>query len=112
MAMLRPVSTFILAACIKDAPYLMSARTLARSRIVLIPSSRPARGVSQGPGLRRVDCINELAACYRGVVRHNKNLKLRNSRERIAAYVLRKSGRPGQLHSCRSRSGSSPPTSG
>jgi CRP/FNR family transcriptional regulator, transcriptional activator FtrB len=89
MAMLRPVSTFILAACIKDAPYLMSARTLERSRIVLIPSV-DLRGVFRKDSNFAVSCINELAACYRGVVRHNKNLKLRNSRERIAAYVLRK----------------------
>ena len=38
MATVRPVSTFILAATVKDAPYLMSARTLEKSRIALIPS--------------------------------------------------------------------------
>ena len=38
LATVEPVSTFILAATIKDAPYLMSARTLEKSRIVLIPS--------------------------------------------------------------------------
>ena len=38
MATVRPISTFILAATIKDAPYLMSARTLEKSRIALIPS--------------------------------------------------------------------------
>jgi CRP/FNR family transcriptional regulator, transcriptional activator FtrB len=91
MAMLAPVSTFILAACIKDAPYLMSARTLERSRIVLIPAV-DLRGVFRKDPEFAVSVINDLAACYRGVVRHNKNLKLRNSRERIAAYVLRKSG--------------------
>jgi CRP/FNR family transcriptional regulator, transcriptional activator FtrB len=91
MAMLRPVSTFILAACIKDAPYLMSARTLARSRVILIPAVDLRAVFRRDPGFA-VSTINELAACYRGVVRHNKNLKLRNSRERIAAYVLRKAG--------------------
>jgi CRP/FNR family transcriptional regulator, transcriptional activator FtrB len=91
MAMLRPVSTFILAACIKDAPYLMSARTPERSRLVLIPAV-DLRAVFRRDPAFAVSTINELAACYRGVVRHNKNLKLRNSRERIAAYVLRKAG--------------------
>ena len=38
LATVRPVSTFILAATIKNAPYLMSARTLEKSRIVLVPS--------------------------------------------------------------------------
>lgn len=91
MATLGPVSTFILAACIKDAPYLMSARTLARSRIILIPSV-DLRAVFRVDPEFAVSTIGELAACYHGVVRHNKNLKLRNSRERIAAYVLRRAG--------------------
>jgi hypothetical protein len=38
LATVTPISTFILAATIKDAPYLMSARTLEKSRIALIPS--------------------------------------------------------------------------
>jgi len=38
MAIVRPVTTFILAATIKEAPYLMSARTLEKSRVALIPS--------------------------------------------------------------------------
>ena len=38
MATVRPIETFILAATIKDARYLMSARTLEKSRIALIPS--------------------------------------------------------------------------
>jgi CRP/FNR family transcriptional regulator, transcriptional activator FtrB len=91
MALLSPFSTFILAACIKDAPYLMSARTLDRSRIVLIPAV-DLRAVFRRDHAFAVSSINELAACYRGVVRHNKNLKLRNSRERIAAYILRRAG--------------------
>ena len=36
LATVRPISTFILAATIKDAPYLMSARTLEKSRIALM----------------------------------------------------------------------------
>jgi CRP/FNR family transcriptional regulator, transcriptional activator FtrB len=91
MALLSPFSTFILAACIKDAPYLMSARTLERSRIVLVPAV-DLRAVFRRDHAFAVSVINDLAGCYRGVVRHNKNLKLRNSRERIAAYVLRRAG--------------------
>jgi hypothetical protein len=53
----------ILAACIRDAPYLMSARTLEKSRIVLIPSGdlRESANVAGWPtqqgleaGVRRV----------------------------------------------------------
>ena len=36
MATVRPISTFILAATIRDAPYLMSARTVEKTRLVLL----------------------------------------------------------------------------
>jgi CRP/FNR family transcriptional regulator, transcriptional activator FtrB len=90
MAVVEPVSTFILAACIRDAPYLMSARTLERTRIILVPSS-DLRAMFRRDTEFAVAVINELAACYRSVVRSAKALKLRNSRERVAAYLLRQS---------------------
>lgn len=88
MTVVRPVGTFILAACIKDAPYLMSARTLLKSRIILIPAS-DLRAVFRRDPEFAVSTITELAGCYRAVVRHAKGLKLRNSRERVAAFVLK-----------------------
>lgn len=90
MAAVRPVSTFILAASIRDAPYLMSARTLERSRILLIPSADIRLAVAHDPQFA-MNAIQELAGCYRSMVRHTKNLKLRSTRERIAAYLLRQS---------------------
>lgn len=90
MAVVRPVSTFILAASIRDAPYLMSARTLERSRVLLIPSTDLRAAVANDAQFA-MNAIQELAGCYRGMVRHTKNLKLRNTRERIAAYLLRQS---------------------
>jgi len=94
MAVVRPVGTFILAACIRDAPYLMSARTLERSRVILIPAS-DLRAVFRRDPEFAVSIINELASCYRSIVRHAKGLKLRNSRERIASYLLRQSRSAG-----------------
>ena len=90
MAIIRPVSCFILAACIRDAPWLMSARTIERSRIVLIPAS-DLRATFRRDSEFAVSVINELAATYRSVVRHAKGLKLRNSRERIGSFLLRQS---------------------
>jgi CRP/FNR family transcriptional activator FtrB len=90
MAVVRPVGTFILAACIRDAPYLMSARTLERSRVVLVPASDLRAVFRRDPDFA-VSVIHELAGCYRAVVRHAKGLKLRTSRERIASYLLRQS---------------------
>lgn len=100
MAIVAPVSTFIIAACITDAPYLMSARTLERSRVVLVPVADLKSAFRQDSGFA-VSVIDELAGSYRSMVRHAKSLKLRNSRERVAAYLVQQSqhlgGQPGFL---------------
>ena len=98
MAVVRPVGTFILAACIKDAPYLMAARTLERSRLILVPAS-DLRAMFRRDTEFAVSVIEELAGCYRAVVRHAKGLKLRTSRERIASYLLRQSVAAGNANS-------------
>lgn len=90
MAVVGPVGSFILAACIKDAPYLMSARTLEASRLILVPAS-DLRAIFRRDPEFAVSVIEELAGCYRAVVRHAKGLKLRSSRERIAAWLLKQS---------------------
>ena len=88
MAAVRPVSTFILAATIKDAPYLMSARTLEKSRIVLLPS-HDVRAIFDVDTKFARSIADELAHCYRSVIKNTKELKLRTSLERLANYVLR-----------------------
>ncbi len=88
MATVRPVSTFILAATIKDSPYLMSARTLEKSRIALIPS-QDVRQVFDTDGAFARAIVAELAQCYRSVIKNTKDLKLRTSLERLANYLLR-----------------------
>ncbi|QYX58471.1 helix-turn-helix domain-containing protein [Roseovarius sp. SCSIO 43702] len=87
MTTVRPVSTFILAATIKDAPYLMSARTLEKSRIALIPS-QDVRAIFDVDGDFARAIVTELAQCYRTVVKAQKGLKLRTSLERLANYLL------------------------
>jgi CRP/FNR family transcriptional activator FtrB len=98
MAVVRPVGTFILAACIRDEPYLMSARTIERSRIILIPAS-DLRATFRRDTEFAVSVIHELAGCYRAVVRHAKGLKLRTSRERVASWLLRQSRLAGNTAS-------------
>ncbi|CUH64541.1 transcriptional activator FtrB [Thalassovita gelatinovora] len=88
MATIRPISTFILAASIKDAPYLMSARTLEKSRIVLIPSQDVRSVFDEDADFARA-MVTELAQCYRSVVKSTKDLKLRTSLEQLANYILR-----------------------
>ncbi len=88
MAAVRPISTFILAATVKDAPYLMSARTLEKSRIVLLPS-QDVREVFNSDVAFAKAIVTELALRYRMMVKHAKDLKLRSSIERLANYLLR-----------------------
>ncbi len=88
MAVVRPVATFILAACINDSPYLMSARTMMPSRIAMIAGSDLRATFARDAAFAQA-IVRELAGCYRSVVRHAKDLKLRASRERLAAYLLR-----------------------
>ncbi|WP_306047531.1 cyclic nucleotide-binding domain-containing protein [Nioella sp. MMSF_3534] len=94
LATVRPVSTFILAATIKDAPYLMSARTLEKSRIILLPSE-DVRNVFEKDGAFARAIVTELSQCYRAVVKNTKDLKLRTSLERLANYLLRQRWRTG-----------------
>lgn len=94
MATVRPVSTFILAATIKDAPYLMSARTLEKSRIILLPSEDVRQAFEKDGAFARA-IVTELSQCYRAVVKNTKDLKLRTSLERLANYLLRQMGRAG-----------------
>jgi len=88
MGILRPVSTFILAATVCDAPYLMSARTLKKTRIVLLPSSDVRAIFDEDQAFAR-SIVTELAQCYRSVVKSSKDLRLRSSIERLANYLLR-----------------------
>jgi len=99
MSILRPYATFILAATIKDRPYLMSARTLTKSRIIMIPSE-DIRDVFQTDGVFAKSIVRELAICYRDSIRQMKNVKLRTSVERLANYLVKhhaKAGGTGSL---------------
>ncbi len=88
MDTVRPLATFILAATIRDEPYLMSARTLERSQIIMLPSA-DVRAIFAADHAFARAIVGELAQRYRGVIRHAKDLKLRNATERLANYLLR-----------------------
>ncbi len=94
MATVRPLSTFILAATIKDAPYLMSARTMEKSRVVLLPS-QDVRDVFDVDNTFARSVVAELAQRYRAVVKNSKSLKLRTSIERLANYLIRQNNYAG-----------------
>ncbi len=87
LAIMRPVGTFILAATLKDAVYLMSARTLEQSRVLMIPSSNVRDVFAQDADFARAIVV-ELSNSYRSVVRELKGQKLRTGVERLANYLL------------------------
>ncbi|MDA4844466.1 cyclic nucleotide-binding domain-containing protein [Hoeflea poritis] len=88
MGMVRPVGTFILAAVLKDAVYLMSARTCQRSKLLMVPSEN-IRDIFQRDEAFARAIVVELANCYRTVVKEHKDLKLRTAVERLANRLLR-----------------------
>jgi CRP/FNR family transcriptional regulator, transcriptional activator FtrB len=88
MGLVQPVSTFILAACVCEAPYLMSAWTLEPSRVVMIPAA-DVRVMMRRDADFAMAAMRELANGYRSFVRQVKNMKLRTAREQLAAYILR-----------------------
>lgn len=94
MAVLRPISTFILAAVVLGAPALMTARTLDRSEIIMIPADN-LRTMMQTEASFAFAVAQELSGCYRGLVRTIKSHKLRNGTERLANYLLTQQVRQG-----------------
>jgi CRP/FNR family transcriptional activator FtrB len=91
---LQPVTTFILAAVIRDEIYLKSARTLTPAQILMIPAQAVRDVFDRDAAFARA-LVNELAARYRGVVRALKNEKLRTSTERLANWILQEDARQG-----------------
>ena len=88
MRIVEPVTSFILAAVITDQPYLMSARTAVKSRILMIPGEEIRRAFMEDEVFAR-SIVLELADCYRGMVKAQKDLKLRSGVERLAARLVR-----------------------
>jgi len=87
ISLIQPVSTFILAAVVSDQPYLNSARTLAESRVLLIPAQRVRDIFDRDVALARI-VARELALAYRLSVKKLKGYMARSSVERLANWIL------------------------
>ena len=94
LAVLKPVSTFILAAVVLDADALMSAETLEPSNILMLPGDALRRAM-RTDALFAMAVAQELSGCYRGLVRAIKNLKLRGGAERLANYLIAQQAHQG-----------------
>ena len=87
LEMVRPRRAFILAAVLKDGVYLKSGRTSQRSRLLLIPAGDVREACSEDGAFARA-VLDELAGCYRELVKQQKDLKLRTAVERLANSLL------------------------
>ena len=98
-SLLRPYSTFILAAVARDSLYLNSARTLSAARVLMIPAETVRAAVDADPAFARA-IVLELAMAYRRVLKELKDRKFRPTIERLANWLLREmehSGAGGRL---------------
>lgn len=87
MRIVEPVTSFILAAVVNDLPYLMTARTLEPSRVLLVPAALIREVIRQDAALMQAT-MHELALAYRDLVRALADMKLRQSAERLGNYLL------------------------
>ena len=94
---IEPVSTFILAAVVRDEVYLKSARTIATAQVLMIPAATVRKVFDTDAAFARA-IVAELALRYRGVVRALKNEKLCTSIERLANWILEEDARQGHTH--------------
>lgn len=94
MRIVEPVTSFILAAVVTDQPYLMSARTIAPSRILLVPAALVREVVKDDCALMQAT-MRELAQAYRDMVRALTDMKLRQSAERLGNLILQQDHRQG-----------------
>ncbi len=87
MRIVEPVTSFILAAVVTDLPFLMSARTLVSSRVLMVPAANLRDAIKQDPALMQA-AMHELAFGYRDLVRALTDMKLRQSAERLGNLIL------------------------
>jgi CRP/FNR family transcriptional activator FtrB len=86
--LLRPIDVFLMAAALVSQPYLLSARTVEPSQILLIPLDQLLGELRTNPELT-LALLGSMATQYRHLVREIKNLRLRTAAQRLAVYLLR-----------------------
>jgi CRP/FNR family transcriptional activator FtrB len=89
-----PTTTFILAPVIREEVPLQSARTLVKSRVLMIPGDAVRDIFGRDNAFARA-VVAELALRYRDLVRALKGQKLRTGTERLANWILQTDARNG-----------------
>lgn len=91
---LKKGDVFITAAVLMNRPYLMSARTLLPSRVLLLPAERLRLDALSVPGLAQA-ILDSLSTQFRVLVRELKILKLKSTPQRLALYLLSRTVKRG-----------------
>ncbi len=78
---------FIIPAVILELPFLMSAKTVEDSRILMIPANR-FREVMEREQSLSLAVARELGRHWRLMIRQVKDLKLRSAPQRLGSYLL------------------------
>ena len=92
---LHPGEIFIAAAVLADKPLLMGARVLNPARLLLLPAAELRRQIREMPELAYA-MLTSMARHFRMLVHEVKDLKLKSSVQRLAAYLLTLTA--GQAH--------------
>ena len=84
---LKAGDCFVPAAVLTDAPYLMSAKVLEPSQVLMLPAPVVRELVMREPKFAQY-MLKEMAGQFRGLVREVKDLKLCTTTQRLAAFIL------------------------
>ncbi len=84
---LHPVDHFVLASVLTRLPYLMTARTVIRSRLLAISAASLLELVESEAALANV-LLRSVSRDFRTMVRQVRDLKLRTAAQRLGCYLL------------------------
>ncbi len=83
----HPAAHFVLAAVLKELPYLMSAHAVTPSRLLLLDAAALRALLEQAPPLA-LALMRAEAQDFRAMVRQVRDLKLRSAAQRLGCYLL------------------------
>lgn len=84
---LKSGEVFIAAAVLTGKPYLMSAKALSPTRLLLLPADRLLSDLRENPDLA-LAMLASLAKHFRLLVTEVKDLKLKTASQRLAQYLM------------------------
>jgi len=84
---LHPGDHFVLASVLAELPYLMTGRTVTRSRVLAIDAGRLLKLAEQEAALANT-LLRSVSRDFRTMVRQVRDLKLRTATQRLGCYLL------------------------